>query len=72
MGVAPINGMQSVDGMPDVSNPLAVLATPKAFLGDGGTTWGTTAHNTWNHGFGLDQGDTRMDEATVRALLLPP
>ena len=42
MGVASLNGMQSVGGMPDLSNPLAVLATPKAFLGDGGTTWGTT------------------------------
>jgi beta-glucosidase len=72
MGVASLNGMQSFDGMPDLSNPLAVLATPKAFLGDGGTTWGTTAHNFWNHGFGLDQGDTRVDEATVRALFLPP
>ena len=72
LGVASLNGMQSVDGMQDLSNPLAVLATPKAFLGDGGTTWGTTAHNIWNHGFGLDQGDTRVDEAALRALYLPP
>jgi beta-glucosidase len=72
MGVASLNGMQWVDGMPDLSNPLAVLATPKAFLGDGGTIWGTTGNNIWNHGFGLDQGDMRMDEATVRALFLPP
>jgi beta-glucosidase len=71
MGVASLKGMQSFDGML-VSNPLAVLATPKAFLGDGGTTWGTTGANIWNHGFGLDQGDTRADEATVRALYLPP
>ncbi len=72
MGVASLKGLQSVDGKLDLSNPLAVLATPKAFLGDGGTTWGTTGHNIWNHGFGLDQGDTRVDEATVRALFLPP
>jgi beta-glucosidase len=72
MGVASLNGLQSFDGTPDLSNPLAVLATPKAFLGDGGTTWGTTTHNIWNHGFGLDQGDTRVDEGTVRALFLPP
>jgi len=72
MGAASLRGMQSVDGMPDLSNPLAVLGTPKAFLGDGGTTWGTTAHNVWNHGFGLDQGDTRLDEATLLALFLPP
>ena len=72
MGVASLNGMQSVDGMLDLSNPLAVLATPKAFLGDGGTTWGSSTQNIWNHGFGLDQGDMRMDETTVRALFLPP
>ena len=72
LGVASLKGMQSVGGAPDLSDPLAVLATPKAFLGDGGTTWGTTGQNMWNHGFGLDQGDTRVDEATVRALFLPP
>jgi beta-glucosidase len=72
MGIASLNGLQSVDGTPDLSNPLAVLGTPKAFLGDGGTTWGTTPDNYWNHGFGLDQGDTRVDEATLRALYLPP
>ena len=72
MGVASLHGMQSVDGTLDLSDPLAVLGTPKAFLGDGGTTWGTTTQNIWNHGFGLDQGDTRLDEAAVRALFLPP
>jgi beta-glucosidase len=72
MGEASLNGLQSVGGKLDLSNPLAVLGTPKAFLGDGGTTWGTTGSNIWNHGFGLDQGDTRMDEATLRALFLPP
>ena len=72
LGTASLNGLQSVGGAPDLSNPLAVLGTPKAFLGDGGTTWGTTAHNVWNHGFGLDQGDTRVDEAKLRALYLPP
>jgi beta-glucosidase len=72
MSVAALNGLQSVDGKPDLSNPLAVLATPKAFLGDGGTTWGTTGANTWNRGYGLDQGDTRVDEVTLRALFLPP
>jgi beta-glucosidase len=72
MGAASLKGLQSVGGELDLSNPLAVLGTPKAFLGDGGTTWGTTSANIWNHGFGLDQGDTRMDEATLRALFLPP
>ena len=72
MGEASLKGLQSVDGMQDLSNPLVVLATPKAFLGDGGTTWGTTGSNIWNHGFGIDQGDTRVDEATLRELFLPP
>jgi beta-glucosidase len=47
---------------------LFVLATPKHFIGDGGTTWGTSTTDGWK----LDQGDTQMDEATLRELFLPP
>lgn len=46
--------------------PLSVLATPKHYIGDGGTTWGTSASAF------LDRGDTRVDEATLRARDLPP
>jgi beta-glucosidase len=53
---------------PDITQPGSVLATPKHFVGDGSTTWGTSS-------FGLDyidRGDAVMDEATLRATLLPP
>jgi len=50
----------------DLANPLAVLACAKHFVGDGGTAFGS-AHG----GRGLDQGDTRVDEATLRRIHLP-
>jgi len=51
---------------------LNVLATPKHFIGDGGTAWGTSRMNIFDHPFMLDQGDALIDEATLRALFLPP
>lgn len=44
-----------------LANPLGVLACAKHYVGDGGTSWGTG-----NKGKGIDQGDTRVDEATLR------
>jgi beta-glucosidase len=72
LGTAYVRGLQSVDGSTNLGDPLAVLATPKHYLGDGGTTWGSSTQNIFNHPFMLDQGDTRVDEATLRALYLPP
>jgi beta-glucosidase len=46
----------------------SVLATPKHYIGDGATTWGTSPFGSRN----IDRGDTRLDEATLRELLLPP
>jgi beta-glucosidase len=43
----------------DLANPLAVLACAKHYIGDGGTEYGSTRT-------GLDQGDTKVDEATLR------
>jgi beta-glucosidase len=43
----------------DLADPLAVLACAKHFIGDGGTEYGSTRT-------GLDQGDTKVDEATLR------
>lgn len=54
-----------LQGEPD--EPMIVLGTPKHYIGDGGTTWGTT----YDRG-SLDRGDTRVDEATLRARDLPP
>ncbi|CAG0930378.1 beta-glucosidase [Thermoflexales bacterium] len=72
LGEAYVRGLQSVDGTINLNHPLAVLATPKHYLGDGGTTWGSSRQNIFDHPFMLDQGDTRVDEATLRALYLPP
>jgi beta-glucosidase len=52
----------------DLSAPTSVLATPKHFVGDGGTVWGTS--NTAS--YWIDQGVTEADEATLRAIHLPP
>lgn len=72
LAVAFLKGMQGVNGNADLSNPLTVLATPKHFIGDGGTTWGSSTTSADSHQYMLDQGDTRVDEATLRARFLPP
>ena len=50
---------------------IFVLAAPKHYLGDGGTTFGSSTAAMMQP-FLLDQGDTQMDEATLRELFLPP
>jgi beta-glucosidase len=62
LGEAAVRGYQG----DDLLNPLSVLACAKHYVGDGGTTWGTG-----QRGRGLDQGDTRVDEATLRRVHLP-
>jgi beta-glucosidase len=47
--------------------PLSVLACAKHFAGDGGTAFGSARGG----GALLDQGDTRVDEATLRRIHLP-
>ncbi len=47
----------------DYSDPLGVLACAKHFVGDGGTAYGSTKT-------GLDQGDMKVDEATLRKIHL--
>ena len=63
LGEAAVRGYQGSD----LGNPLAVLACAKHFVGDGGTAFGT--------GMGgkapLDQGDMRVDEASLRRIHLP-
>ena len=60
MGAAAVTGFQGND----LSNPLSVLACAKHFVGDGGTAFGSAKT-------GLDQGDMRVDEATLRRVHLP-
>ncbi|MBZ0288497.1 MAG: glycoside hydrolase family 3 protein, partial [Anaerolineae bacterium] len=60
LAVACLKGMQS--GSP------YVVATPKHFVGDGGTVWGSATTGDYQ----IDQGVTDVDEATLRAIHLPP
>lgn len=57
-----IRGLQSND------LALGVLSTAKHFIGDGATSWGSSTTNDYQ----LDQGVTEIDEATLRAIHLPP
>jgi beta-glucosidase len=68
-----IQGFQTVpkgDGSSD-GQTLYALATPKHYIGDGGTTWGSI-HQYMYHQYMLDTGDTQVDEAMLRRLFLPP
>jgi beta-glucosidase len=64
LSVAFLEGLQG----DDLSDPLTALGTPKHYVGDGGTAWGTSRHPVWQ----IDQGDLQVDEATLRAVHLPP
>jgi len=72
LAVAYLRGMQYVDGAQDLSAPGTVLGTPKHFVGDGGTAWGSSVTQIMGHPYMLDQGGTDVDEATLRAIHLPP
>ncbi len=64
LGGAAVRGFQGAN----LAEPLSVVACAKHFVGDGGTSYGT---GKMNNGRGLDQGDTRCDEATLRRIHLP-
>ena len=70
LGVAYIRGMQSLEGGDAVSlsQSIFTLATPKHFLGDGATIWGSSRTDRYL----LDQGNMQVPEEFVRALYLPP
>ena len=64
---------------PALSHPHTVLGSVKHFVGDGGTSWGTTPSYHWvnwwqtnGETWRIDQGDTELDEASLRAIHLPP
>lgn len=61
LGAAGVRGFQGTN----LSDPLSVLACAKHFAGDGGTAYGS-AHMHNNRG--LDQGNTNVDEATLRRI----
>lgn len=61
LGVAAVRGLQG----DDLSDPQAALGCAKHFIGDGGTSY----QSATKEGL-LDQGDTRIDEKTLRAIHL--
>ncbi len=63
LGIAAVRGYQQ----DNPANPLSVLACAKHYVGDGGTVFGSA-----QEGRGMDQGDTRLDEETLRAIHLLP
>jgi len=80
LGAALIRGLNGTAGSSD-GNQRPVLTSPKHFIGDGGTAWGSTRRYDWIQGWWnhdapdrwqLDQGDLRTDEASLRRVHLPP
>jgi beta-glucosidase len=61
MGKAEIRGFQGKD----LSSDSSVAGCAKHFIGDGGTTWGSST------AFIIDRGDTRISEDELRKIHLP-
>jgi beta-glucosidase len=59
-----IRGLQGAS----LADPSSVAATPKHFVGDGGTGWGTSTTGDYQ----IDQGVTDVDDATLRDVHLAP
>lgn len=72
LGNAYIQGQQSIPGgyNPAAGQELYLLATPKHYLGDGGTIFGTSTQVIIKP-YLIDQGDMRLGETTIRKLFLP-
>lgn len=70
LGTAYIKGLQTLtDGdSPSPGQSIFVSATPKHFLGDGATIWGSSRTENYE----LDQGNMQVPEEVVRKLFLPP
>jgi len=60
LGAAVVRGLQG----DDLADPLSVLGCAKHYVGDGGTAYGSSTIGPHL----LDQGDTRMDEKTLRRI----
>jgi beta-glucosidase len=70
LGAGLVRGLQGGD----LSDPLRVLACAKHYAGDGGTTAEMRDKTNFGEGrrLSLDQGDTRIDEPTLRKVHLAP
>jgi beta-glucosidase len=64
LGIAYLRGLQG----DDLAAGDTILATPKHFVGDGGTAWDSSTTGNYS----LDQGVTPVDEAALRAIHLAP
>lgn len=71
LSTAYIQGLQEINGKTDLTNPQTLLATPKHFIGDGGTKFGSSK-TIGSVPYLIDQGDMQVDEPKLRALFLPP
>ncbi len=71
LGSAYIRGLQDGGRARLPGAAIAVLATPKHYVGDGGTAWGSS-ETVLLRRFWIDRGDTQVDEPTLRAVHLPP
>ena len=67
-----IEGLQNDADGQRFGDPATVVATPKHFVADGGTAFGSSTTENMGVRYLLDQGDAPIDEATLRAMHLPP
>ena len=72
LAVPYIEGLQNDESGRRFGDPATVVATPKHFVADGGTAYGSSTTENMGVRYLLDQGDARIDEATLRAMHLPP
>lgn len=63
LSTAYLQGLQT-----PVAEGVWVIGTPKHYLADGGTVWGSATTDNYR----IDQGVTSVDEATLRTVHLPP
>ncbi len=70
LSTAYIKGLQDLTDKdsPTPGQSIFVLATPKHFIGDGATIWGSSRTEDYE----LDQGNMQVSEEVVRKLFLPP
>ncbi len=64
LGLAFMNGLQGED----LADPLTALATPKHYIGDGATEWGSSTTGDYE----IDQGVMNVSEEELREKYLPP
>ena len=70
LGAAYVKGVQTLQksDTPVPGQSIFALATPKHFIGDGATIWGSSRTDSYK----LDQGNMQVPENVLRELFLPP